>query len=140
VGARALTALIAAVSNNDRADLTTDKFARLLSTVAPLDVRSSGTLNRTNTESGQILAAVENTAYVVTAFTVTNAHATVGTKVEILDGETLKWKNFAGPGGGFSETDPNGLFVCSKNTALKGKCVTTGADVDISVSAYKIPA
>jgi hypothetical protein len=141
VGARALTALITAVSNNDRVDLTTDKFARLLATVAPLDQRVSGTLNRTNTESGQILAAVENVAYVVTAITVVNAHATVGTKVEILDGETVKWKGYAGAlGGGFSIADPNGLFVGTKNTKLAAKNVTTGADVDINVSAYKIPA
>lgn len=141
MGARAVTALIAAVANNDRADLTTDKFARLLATVAPLDQRVSSTLNRTNAEAGQLLAAAASTAYVVTAITVVNAHASVGTKVEILDGASAKWKGYAGPlGGGFAITDPSGLFVGTANTKLEGKCATTGADVDINVSAYKVPA
>jgi hypothetical protein len=141
VGARARTALPAAVSQDDRTDNISDKFGRQLATVAPLDERTSATLNRTNTESGQLLAALAEGAYVVTAITVTNAHATVGTKVEILDGETVKWKGYAvAAGGGFVIADPNGLFVGTKNTKLNGKCATTGADVDITVSAYKIPA
>ncbi len=141
VGARARTVLPEAVSQDDRSDAISDKFGRRLVTVVPLDQRVSGTLNRTNAESGQILAEVENVAYVVTAITVVNASATVGTKVEILDGETVKWKGYAGVlGGGFSTSDPNGLFVGTKKTKLNGKCVTAGADVDISVSAYKIPA
>ncbi len=141
VGGRARTALEAVSAQNDRSDLVLDKFGRTLVAPAPLDQRTSATLNRTNTESGQLLAAVENVAYVVTAITVVNGHATVGTKVEILDGETVKWKGYAGAlGGGFSAADPNGLFVGTKNTKLAAKNATTGADVDINVSAYKIPA
>ncbi len=140
-GARARTALPTAVSQDDRADNISDKFGRQLTTVAPLDERVSATLNRVNTESGQLFAALTEGAYVVTAISVTNAHATVSTKVEILDGETVKWKGYAvAAGGGFVISDPNGLFVGTKNTKLNGKCATTGADVDISVSAYKIPA
>lgn len=141
VGGRARTALEAVSAQNDRSDLILDKFGRTMVAPAPLDQRFSATLNRTTTESGQLLTAVENVAYVVTAITVVNAHATVGTKVEILDGKTVKWKGYAGAlGGGFSIADPNGLFVGTKNTELAAKNVTTGADVDINVSAYKIPA
>jgi len=141
VGGRAVTALIAAVANNDRVDVTTDKFARQLATVAPLDQRVSATLNRTNAEAGQLLAAVGSTAYVVTALSVVNGHASVGTKVEILDGATVKWKGYAGPlGGGAALADPNGLWLGTANTKLEGKCVTTGADVDIFISGYKVPA
>ncbi len=141
VGGRARTALIAAVAQNDRADLTTDKFARLLTAVAPPDERISALLNRVNTESGQLLAALAEGAYIITAIQVTNAHATVGTKVEILDKETAKWKGYAAAGGGgFVLADPQGLFMTTKNQAVNGKCVTTGADVDIAVSGFKIPA
>lgn len=142
VGGRARTELPAAVSaQNDRADFITDKFGRQLTTVAAPDQRTSATLNRTNTESGQLLAALAEGAYVVTAISVTNAHATVGTKVEILDKETVRWKGYAAAlGGGLIVSDPNGLFVTTKNQAINGKCATTGADVDIAISAYKIPA
>jgi hypothetical protein len=141
VGGRARTELPAAVAQNDRADVITDKFGRQLVAPAPLDQRVSSTLNRVNLESGQLLAAVASTAYVITAIKVVNGHATVGTKVEILDGETVKDKGFAGPlGGGWNLSDPNGLFVGTVNTKLAAKCATTGADVDIFVSGYKIPA
>lgn len=141
VGARACTELLSPVTQNDRADLMTDKHGRLLTTVIPHNQRVSETLNRTNTEAGQLLVNATNMAYVVTAITVVNAHATVGTKVEILNGASVKWKGYAGAlGGGFAIADPNGLFVGTANTKLEGKCVTTGADVDITVSGYKIPA
>lgn len=141
VGGRARTELAAAVAQNDRADLMTDKFGRLLISPTPLDQRVSAILNRTNAELGQLLAALETGAYVITGISVTNAHASVSTKVEILDKETVKWKGYAAAaGGGFVVADPNGLFVTTKNQALNGKCATTGADVDISVSGFKIPA
>lgn len=141
VGARARTELAAAVSQDDRSDLMADKYGRLLTAPTPLGQRVSATLARTTNESGQLLAALAEGAYVITAISVTNAHATVATKVEILDNETVKWKGYAGAvGGGFVVCDPNGLFVTTKNQAVKGKCVTTGADVDITVSGYKIPA
>lgn len=141
VGGVARTALPIAVAQADRVDLSGDKFGRLLATVAPLDQRVSATLNRTNAESGQLLTALADGAYVVTAISVTNAHATVGTKVEILDATTVKWRGYAAAlGGGLVVSDPNGLFITTKNQAVNGKCATTGADVDIAVSAYKVPA
>ena len=141
IGGRARTELPLAVAQNDRADMILDKFGRQLSTVATSDQRVSATINRTNTEAGQLAAALAEGAYMVTAIMVTNASASVSTKVEILDKETVKWKGYAfKEGGGFVVSDPNGLFVTTKNQALNGKCVTTGADVDITISAYKIPA
>lgn|GEM_PF-4012090 len=141
VGGRARTALPAAVAQNDRVDMILDKFGRQLATVAPLDERLSATLNRTTAEAGQLLAALAEGAYVVTAVTITNASLSVSTKVELLDGETVKWRGYAiKEGGGFAISDPNGIFVGTKNTALRAKCATTGADVDFNVSVYKIPA
>jgi hypothetical protein len=141
VGGRAKAELPTAVADNDRADMIMDRFGRQLTTVATPEQRVSATINRTNAESGQLAAALAAGAYVVTAIMVTNASATVSTKVEILDAATVKWRGYAfKEGGGFFVSDPNGLFVTTKNQALNGKCVTTGADVDITISAYKIPA
>ena len=142
IGGRARTELPAAVSaQNDRADFLTDGFGRQLAVPIPVEQRVSSTLNRTTAEEGQLLAALASGAYVVTAIKVVNASPTTATKVEILDGASVKDKGGAGTNnGGWQVSDPNGLFVTTKNTALKAKCVTTGADVDIFVSAYKIPA
>lgn len=141
VGGRVRTALEAISAQNDRSDLILDKFGRTLATTAPLDQRVSATLNRTTNEAGQLLAAVGSTAYVITNVKVINGHASQGTKVEILDEASVKDKGFAGPnGGGWEASNPDGLFVCSANSKLNGKCVTGGADVDIFVSGYKVPA
>lgn len=141
LGGRVRTVLAAAVSQDDRADMMVDKFGRQLVTAIPLDQRLSATLNLTNTTAGQLLAALTNEAYVVTSIVVTNASASASTKVEILDGEAVRWKGQAvKEGGGFSVSDPNGLFIGTKSTALRAKCVTTAADVDVSVSVFKVPA
>jgi hypothetical protein len=141
VGGRARGELPVAVANNDRSDMIMDRFGRQLVTVATPEQRVSATLNRTTAEAGALLAALAEGAYVVTSIMVTNASATVSTKVELLDNLTVKWRGYAfKEGGGFVASDPNGLFVTTKNQALNGKCATTGADVDIVVSAFKIPA
>lgn len=105
------------------------------------DLRVNGTITEIdNTADDVIVAAGAGVRIVVTAVMVTNAHATVGTKVEIRDGTTVKIQGFAAAtGGGFSYGDGTGvLFVGTANTAVTGRCVTTGADVDINVSGYKI--
>ena len=143
VGARAVTALIAAVANNDRADLTTDKFARLLATVAPLDQLVSGKINFTNTTAADVIAAPgASTALVITGIKVVNSHATVGTKVEILNDATQIDLGGAGPSyGGWIVSNQNGLYPpLTTNKALRAKCLTTGADVDVTAYGYKIPA
>ena len=142
IGGRARTALPAAVAQDDRADAILDKFGRLLALAAPLDQRVSGTLNRTNTTGADVIAAPgASVAIVVTDILVVNAHATVGTKVSIRDGTTVKVTGYADVlGGGFPMHNPDGLFVATANTAITAICATTGADVDITVSGYKVPA
>lgn len=144
VGARALTSLIAAVSNNDRVDLTTDKFARLLSTVAPLDQLVSGSTNFVNATAADVIPAPgASTALVITGLKVVNGHATVGTKVEILNDATKIDIGYAGPlgGGWVTPSNSNGLFPpLTTNKALRAKCLTTGADVDVTAYGYKVPA
>lgn len=142
IGARVRTALIAALSQDNRSDLMTDKFGRLLSTLAPVDQVRSGTANYTTTSAADVIAAPGAAiAIVVTAVLVTNAHATVGTKVTIRDGTTAKIPGYAAAaGGGFIVQNSSGLFVATANTAVTAICATTGADVDVTVFGYLIPA
>lgn len=141
-GGRARTALPAAVAQDDRSDTITDKFGRTLVTVAPLDQRASGKATYTNTTAADLIAAPgANIAIVVTSILVVNGSATIGTKVEIRDGTTVVAQGYAAAlGGGFALQDGNGIFVATANTAVTGRNVTTGADVDVFVSGYKIPA
>lgn len=143
VGGRARTALPAAVAQDDRVDSIHDRFGRSLSLVAPLEQRVGGTTNfRADTASDVIAAPGSNLAIVVTSIAVVNSHATVGTKVSIRDATTAKVGPLgAGPNyGGFVITDPNGLFVATANRAVTAICATTGADVDVAVHGYLIPA
>ena len=140
-GGRARTALPAAVAQDDRSDTITDKHGRTLVANAPIDQRTSGRANYTNTTAADVIAAPgASVILVVTTLLVTNAHATVGTKVEIRDGTTVKLIGQASKdGGGFNLHDPDGLFVATSNTAVTARCVTTGADVEVFVAGFKIP-
>lgn len=142
VGGRARTALPVAVAQDDRVDAIHDKFGRRLAVVAPLDQRRSGTANFTGTSAADIIAAPgASVALVVTRILVVNAHATVGTKVTVRDGTTTKVAAYAAAlGGGWTIEDSSGLFVAATNTAVTAICGTTGADVDVTVFGYTIPA
>jgi len=141
VGGRARTALPAAVAQDDRVDAIHDKYGRQLALVAPLDQRRSGTVNLTSTTGADVIAAPgASTAVVVTRILVVNGHASVGTKVSVRDGTTVKATAFAAAGGGgWTIEDPNGLFVAAANTAVTAICGTSGADVDVTVFGYTIP-
>lgn len=72
---------------------------------------------------------------------VTNAHATVGTIVRIIDGNddtTVLYSGYAAPaGGGFSVSLPTPIRSGLDNKALKAKCVTTGASITVSLTGWK---
>ena len=142
VGARARTALPTAVAQDDRTDNVSDKFGRQLQTTAPLDQRVSGSIDLTDTTTTDVIAAPgASVALVITDIEVVNGDATVGTFVEIFDDATKKWKGYAGAlGGGFSQSNPDGLFVCTANKAVRAKCVTTSSETAVNISGYKIPA
>lgn len=142
IGARAVTALIAAVANNDRTDLTADKFGRVLALVAPLDQTVSGSIDLTDTTTTDVIAAPgASTALVITNLEVVNGDPTVGTFVEILDDATRKWKGYAGPlGGGFNDHNEKCLFVCTANKAVRAKCLTASSETTVNISGYKMPA
>lgn len=84
-----------------------------------------------------VAAAGPMTFIVVEGMVVTNAHATVGTKVAIKDGAANRVQNYAAfGGGGWSTPEEGAILVCTENTALNAQCGTTGADVDISIWGY----
>jgi hypothetical protein len=77
------------------------------------------------------------TAVHITALTVTNSDASVGTEVQLLNGATVRWTGFASSaGGGFTLTFPSPLKGAA-NTAWSVKAVTTSAEVLASVAGYK---
>lgn len=143
VGARARTALPAAVAQDDRTDNISDKHGRQLVTEFPRDQKLEGRLNLTNTTETTILeAAGASTKWVVTGIIVTNSSATVETKVEIKDDTTAKVIVHAGTkgGGAAPPCPPGGFFIGTENKTVKVKAVTTGADVEVFVCGYKVPA
>jgi hypothetical protein len=142
VGGKARTALVAVSAASDRTDLSTDKFGRLFAVAAPLDVKVSGTATMADDSADTVISAPgASIAVVVTDILVVNGDDETGTKVSIRSATTVKLSGYAGvEGGGFQLSNPDGLFVCGTNEAVTAICATTGADVDVFVSGYKIPA
>ncbi|MDQ5946014.1 MAG: hypothetical protein QG619_1437, partial [Pseudomonadota bacterium] len=73
---------------------------------------------------------------------VTNAHATVSTKVTIRD-KTTTTKKIVGyalaAGGGFTlAAGGRPLLISDANSAIEAVCGTTGSDIDVSISGYTI--
>lgn len=72
----------------------------------------------------------------LTALTVVNSHATVGTEVVIKDGSTVIHRGYAAPaGGGYTLTFPTPLRGTAA-TALNVACITTGSATVVSASGF----
>ena len=139
VGGRARTSDIAAVASDDRTDMVADTLGRQVVTLDQIPENSlSGKATFSNTTAADVIAAQGAGIRIhVTDLVVTNAHASVGTKVEIRDGTTVLWQAYAAPGGGgFAHRFRRPLRL-SANSALTARCVTTGADVDVNASGFK---
>ena len=139
VGGRARTSDIAAVASDDRTDMVADTLGRQVVTLDQIPENSlSGKATFSNTTAADVIAAQGAGIRIhVTDLGVTNAHASVGTKVEIRDGTTVLWQAYAAPGGGgFAHRFRRPLRL-SANSALTARCVTTGADVDVNASGFK---
>lgn len=141
-GSEARTSDGTAVANGDAVRTIADTLGKqVVLQGAVHDLHARGTANYTNTTASDLIAAAgAGVRIAVTSVLVTNAHATVGTKVEIRDGTTAKIIGYAAPNGGGFTLNAGGapLFISTANTAVTGRNVTTGADVDITVSGYKI--
>lgn len=142
IGAEARTSDGTPVANGDVARLTVDTLGKLVVLQgATHDRQVNGTTNFTNATGADVIAAAgAGVRIAVTSILVTNAHATVSTKVSIRDGTTTKITGYAlAAGGGFSlSAGGRPLFITTANTAATAICGTTGADVDVSLSGYTI--
>lgn len=131
---------VAAVSSNDRADLIADLSGRLIVNpyAIPENSLAGATAAITGTSDTAVIAAQGPSVRIyVTQLLVTNAHATVGSVVEIKDGSTAIHLGFAAPGGGgFSLTFPKPLRLTA-NAALNAANLTTGANTYVSASGFK---
>lgn len=141
IGHRARTSDIAVVAQDDRVDSIADSLGKRVVLLGCLpNNRLQGNQTYTTTTATDVIAAQgAGVRIVVTGILVTNAHATVSTKVEIRDGTTVRIQGHArSDGGGFSMQNPGGIFTSTANTAVTARCVTTGADVDVSIQGYSI--
>lgn len=130
------------VASGDAARVTLDTLGKVVTLQgATHDRQANGTANFTTTTAADIIAAAgAGVRIAVTSILVTNAHATVSTKVTIRDGTTAKIVGYAlAAGGGFIlSAGGRPLFITTANTAVTAICGTTGADVDVSISGYTI--
>lgn len=109
---------------------------------APNALTTRGLLNRTDNSAADVIAAAgAGVKIAVMGILVTNAHATVSTKVSIRDGATTKVTGYAAAAGGGFSTPAGGcpIFTTAANAAVTAICGTTGADVDINVWGYLTP-
>ena len=139
-GARAVNTDVNAVANGDAVDVVADLTGRqIVLQGGPHERHSNGTATYTTTTAADVIAAVASTRIAVTSILVTNAHATTGTKVEIRDGTTVVIQGFAAANGGGFALSAGGrpLFIGTASTAVTARCVTTGADVDVSIGGYR---
>lgn len=104
-------------------------------------VNGTITTAMTGTTSTSLVAApASGLRNYITQITVSNAHATVGTDVEILDGSggTVMYTiPAAAVYGGAALTFPTPLRQPTTATAIHARNVTTGASVKVSASGYK---
>ena len=140
LGARARSSAIGVVAENDRTDLIATLLGKLLTQPYALPANLvKGKGNSTGTSDTAVIAAPgAGVRIYVTTLIVTNAHATVGTKVQIKSGTTttdMPVIYAAAGGGGAALTLPSALRL-GANEALQFANATTGADVDVSAIGY----
>lgn len=88
----------------------------------------------TDTTATAVKAATSGSHYEITDITVSNMHATQGTRVDIKSGTTLIWSGpAAANGGGFDHSFSTPL-VCGLSEAINVVCATTGAAVRAAVN------
>lgn len=142
VGGRALSADYSAVSSGDAADLICDLNGKqiVMPYALPQNFVAGVTSAMTGTSDTSVIASggagIRN---YVTAMTVTNSHASVGTVVELKDGSTVIHRGYAAPnGGGYSVNFPVPLRGTAA-TAINAANITTGSNTYVSASGFRAP-
>jgi hypothetical protein len=144
IGAVARTSDPTAVASGDRVNLIADKIGRLViaPNAIPENATSGATSDITNTTSTSVIAAQgAGIKTYITSILVMNSHATVGTWVNITDGSggTVLATGYAAPAGGGWTLYPTPGIATTANTAVHAVCVTTGANVRVTVAGFKGP-
>lgn len=143
IGAEARTSDRTAVASGDATRLTADIQGRLITLPGSVpELHVDDRLNRIDNVAANVINAPgAGRKIAVQSVLVINSHATVGTKVEIRRGTTVKLQGWAAANGGGFSYDCGGaiLFFGGDNEAITGRCATTGADVDIFVTGFTMP-
>lgn len=89
-----------------------------------------------DTGENEVIAAVAGAAIHVTAITVTNSHASVGTLVTLMSGARKIWQGYAAPnGGGYSiALDPGIPGEIEEN--VFAICASSGANIYVSAAGW----
>jgi hypothetical protein len=142
IGLEARTTDGTAVTSGDAVRALADTLGKQVVLLGAVhDLQSRGTTNYTNNTAADVIAAAgAGVRIAVMSVLVTNAHATVSTKVEIRDGTTVKILGYATAVGGGFAINGGGvpLFISTANTAVTARAVTTGTDTDVTISGYRI--
>jgi hypothetical protein len=142
VGGRARTTDITAVASDDRVDAIYDALGKQIVTpyASPENLVSGVTSAITDTTSTSVIASQgAGVRFYMTSLSVMNSHATVTTVVAITDGSggTAMWRLWCDAlGGGQTITFPSPIRF-SAATAVHAVCVTTGANVYVSIGGFK---
>ena len=139
VGGYASAARPAAVANGDAAQSWTDLHGSPIVLLGgPNALTTRGLTNFTTTTAADVIAAAgAGVKIAVMGIMVTNAHASVATKVSIRDDATVKVTGYApAAGGGFVIASATPIFTTAANAPVRAVCGTTGADVDVNVWGY----
>lgn len=103
----------------------------------PVDGTTGASPLTDTTSTAIIAAAAAGVRTYLTEITITNGHATVDTRVQILDGSTVRREIFCkASGGGAVVTFPTPLRGTAA-TAWNAKAVTTGSSIDVNMSGYQ---
>jgi hypothetical protein len=143
VGGKAVSSEPAPVAAGDRANFLTDLVGKLITLpyANPENFINGATAAMTGTTSTSLIAAPgAGLRNYITQLTVSNSHATVGTDIELQDGNggtTFYVIPAAAVYGGAALTFPTPLKQPTANTALYVKNSVTGASTRVSASGYK---
>jgi len=88
----------------------------------------------TDTTPTELKAATSGSHYEITDITVSNMHATQGTRVDIKSGTTLIWSGPAAANGGGYDHSFSTPLVCAISEAINVVCATAGAAVRAAVN------
>lgn len=144
VGARAVNVEITQASNNDRSDMLTDLSGKLLVmpySVSDVSLNGNPAAITTGASVSTIGTQGAGLRIYVTDVTAVNSHATIGTTINLLDGNTstVIWQGYCvAAGGGVAKSFIKPPRTTASNP-LFAQIGSSGANVILSVQGYAAP-